>query len=157
MRRPLVPAAAAVAFALWAAVFAPTLIQEAALGQTGTPRPERSGRASPAASPAACPEDAPAGRLVNVPNEATIRLTDEGFDPARIQTTNNTDLSLTLVNTGTRPHAFVLEDFDVHVELAPGETRTLSVTPTGADAAAHDFYSDAPGDECMRGALIFYI
>lgn len=99
------------------------------------------------------------GRLVAVPNKVTIRLTDEGFDPSRIQATNNTDMNITLVNTRTRPHAFVLEDFEVEVdvELAPDESETLIVTPKDGDAVTHDFYSDAPGDECMQGALIFYI
>ena len=157
MRRPLVPTAALVAFALWVTILAPTLIQDAALGQEGTPSHAGTAMASPAASPAACPEDAPPGRLVNVPNKVTIHLTDEGFEPARIQMTNNVDLTITLVNSGTRSHAFVVDDFDIAVELAPGESEEITVTPTGDDAASHDFYSDAPGDECMRGAIIFYI
>jgi hypothetical protein len=57
-------------------------------------------------------------------------LTDEGFEPARIQTTNNVDLTITLVNSGTRPHAFVVDDFDIAVELAPGGDRRDHVTPT---------------------------
>lgn len=156
MCRPLVPAAV-VALALWAIVLTVTMAQDTARGQTATPRSEGSVSASPAASPAACLEDALSGRLVAVPNKVTIQLTDEGFDPARIQATNNTDMSVTLVNTGTRPHAFVLEDFGVDVELAPDESETLVLTLKGGDANSHDFYSDAPGDECMQGALIFYI
>lgn len=155
MRRTLVPIVAAFAFSLGtiflglAFVVAP----EPASGQRGTPGAE----GSPQASPIACPGQ-PAGRLVAVPNNVTIQLTDEGFDPGTIQTTNNTDLKVTLINTGSRPHAFVLEDFDVRVELDPGERETLSLTPVDlSDAVTHTFRSDLPGDECMRGKLIFYI
>ncbi len=134
------------------------LAQAPAFGQAGTPGPERSPAASPVASPAACAGDAISGRLVAVPNKVTIELTDEGFEPGTIQTTNNADLAVTLINTGSRPHAFVLDDFDLRVELAPGEREELSLTPIDfGDAVTHYFHSDLPGDECMRGKLIFYI
>jgi Cupredoxin-like domain len=156
MRRSLLPAVVLAFFSVGALGF--DVAQDAAPWEAGTPRPEGSPPASPAASPPACPEDSLPGRLVAVPNEVTIRLTDEGFDPGTIQTTNNTDLAVTLVNSGTRAHSFVLEDLGVDVELRPGESQSLALRPVdGGDAVTHTFYSDAPGDECMRGVLIFYI
>ncbi len=159
MRRLLVPA---VVLAFSVGALGLTVAQNAPPGETGTPPteglPSASPPGSPAASPAACPEKTLPGRLVAVPNDVTIHLTDEGFDPGTIQTTNNTDLAVTLINTGNRPHAFVLEDFAVDVELAPGETETIRLRPVdGGDAVTHTFVSNAPGDECMRGVLIFYI
>ena len=149
MRRRLVPALV-LAFSL--AAFGLAVAPTAVTPRAATPQ------ASPAASPTACPTDTRPGRLVAVPNEVTIRLTDDGFDPGTIQTTNNTDLTVTLVNTGARPHSFVLEDFGIDVELPPGAKETLALRPIdGGDAVTHTFLSDAPGDECMRGLLIFYI
>ncbi len=156
MRRLLVPIIVVLAFSVGALGL--TFAQNTSPGETGTPSTAGLPSASPAASPAACPTETLPGRLVAVPNDVTIHLTDEGFDPGTIQTTNNTDLAVTLVNTGTRPHAFVLEDFAVDVELAPGESETLSLRPVdGGDAVTHTFVSNAPGDECMRGVLILYI
>lgn len=123
-----------------------------------TPPPEGSPLASPVSSPAACPVDTLPGRLVSVPNDVTIHLTDEGFDPASIQTTNNSDVTIRLMNTGSSPHSFVLEDFEVDIELSPGQRETIRLQPVDlGDAVTHHFVSDAPGDVCMSGVLILYI
>ena len=93
-----------------------------------------------------------------VPGAVTIRLTDEGFDPATIQATSGHDLTVTLINEGSRLHAFVLEYFGIAVSLSPGERETIVVSPGDrGDAVSYPFVSDAPGDECMRGTLVFYI
>lgn len=123
-----------------------------------TPAPQgATSEASPVAGSAAC-DDVPRGRLVAVPNRVTIELTDSGFDPAIIQSTDNTTFDLTLVNTGTQPHSFVMEDFDLRVELAPGESESFVLTPVdrgGADD--HYFRGELPGEECFRGKLVLYI
>ena len=131
-----------VALALVSLVSAPYASQ----AQPGTPQP-----ASPPASPAATPVE----RLVSVNDKVTIELTDAGFNPSIIQATNGHDLTVTLVNTGSRRHAFQIDKLHVDVSLEPGERRTITITspPLG------DFtiVSDAPGDEHMSGTLIFYI
>jgi hypothetical protein len=107
---------------------------------------------------APCSTSASPGRVVAVANDVTIELTDQGFDPAVIQATSGHDLAVTLVNTGARSHAFVLEFFEIDVELAPGETVTVTVAPGDrGDAVTYPFTSDAAGDECMQGMLVFYI
>ena len=117
------------------------------------------------APPTASPEPTPAcnaaaspGRVVAVANDVTIRLTDDGFDPAVIQATSGHDLTVTLVNTGSRPHAFVLEDFGIDVQLPPGASEAVTLHPGDrGDSVTYTFASDAPGDDCVRGMLVFYI
>ena len=129
----------------------------ASLGATPGASPAATPAASPAATPA-CPAAASSGRVVAVANDVTIRLTDEGFDPATIQATSGHDLTISLVNAGSRPHAFVLEFFAIDVELAPGASETVTVTPGDrGDAVSYTFVSDVPGDECMQGLLVFYV
>ena len=113
----------------------------------GTPAP-----ATPIATP---PDTQPASpQAVSVTGEVTITLTDTGFAPSRVQSTNGHDLTVTLVNTGSRPHGFRIERFGIDELLQPGETATVMITsPPLGDFT---FSSDAPGDD-MTGQLVFYI
>jgi hypothetical protein len=159
MRR-LLGWAAVPALALGLAAGLPALRHEMAptfAGEDDGATPAASPAASPAATPA-CPASASPGRVVAVPNEVTIRLTDQGFDPAVIQATSGHDLTVTLLNVGTRPHSFVLASFGIDVELAPGESESFTITPGDrGDAVSYTFVSDTPGDECMEGMLVFYV
>ena len=111
--------------------------------------------ASPAASPNASPAATPVGRSVSVANSVTIVLGDAGFDPIYVESTNGHDLTITLVNTGTRQHSFRIDRYDINVSLAPGERKTIVIkSPSLGD---FPYYSDAPGDEGMKGNLTFYI
>lgn len=85
----------------------------------------------------------------------TIRLTDQGFTPERVEATNGRDLAITLVNTGTRAHGFRIDHFGIAVALKPGERRTVTIA--SPDLGDYSYSSDAPGDEGMRGRLTFYI
>ncbi|MGI8485201.1 MAG: cupredoxin domain-containing protein [Thermomicrobiales bacterium] len=113
--------------------------------------------ATPAASPGATPAPAALhrGRHVSVTGSVTIELTDEGFDPSLVQTTNGHDLEVTLINTGARRHAFQIERLHVDVSLDPGQRKTITIkSPPLGD---FEYVSDAPGDEQISGILIFYI
>ena len=111
--------------------------------------------ASPAASPNASPAATPVGRSISVANSVTIELGDAGFDPVHVEATNGHDLTITLVNTGTRQHSFRIDRYDINVSLAPGEQKTIVIkSPSLGD---FPYYSDAPGDEGMEGNLTFYI
>jgi hypothetical protein len=94
-------------------------------------------------------------RLVSVTDSVTIELTDVGFDPSIVQATNGHDLEITLINTGSRQHAYQIDRLNVDVSLAPGEHKVIAVTspPLGTFSVT----SDAPGDEGFQGTLIFYI
>jgi hypothetical protein len=111
--------------------------------------------ASPVASPNASPAATPVGRSVSVANSVTIELSDAGFDPVYVESTNGHDLTITLVNTGTRTHAFRIDRYEIDVILNPGEQKTIVIhSPSLGD---FPYYSDAPGDEGMKGMLVFYI
>jgi uncharacterized cupredoxin-like copper-binding protein len=129
------------------AIFIGAIAVDAA-SHENTPSPAN---ASPQASPAA----SPTGRSVSVANSVTIELSDAGFDPVYVESTNGHDLTITLVNTGTRRHAFRIDRYDINVSLNPGEQTTVVIkSPSLGD---FPYYSDAPGDEGMKGMLVFYI
>ena len=95
---------------------------------------------------------------MTVADEVSIRLTDRGFDPATVQATSGHDLTITPINAGSRPHAFVLDDFDIKVDLLPGASERVIVRPGDrGDAVTYTVVSDAPGDGCLRGKPIFYV
>lgn len=116
--------------------------------ETGTPVPI----ASPAATPVASPVPP---RIVLVTTDVTIRLTDGGFDPSIVQSTNGHRLTITLVNAGTRPHGFRIDAYQIVIRLDPGETATVSIPRL--ELGNYPILSDVPGDEWMQGSLLIFI
>jgi hypothetical protein len=113
------------------------------------------GTATPIASPVASPAAVPTGRSVSVASAVTINIFDYGFDPMYVESTNGHDLTVTLINAGTRKHAFRIDALNVDVQLAPGESRTIVIeNPPLGD---YPYYSDAPDDDEFAGQLTFYI
>ncbi len=114
-----------------------------------------SGPGAGTAGPLASPIASPTGRSVSVAGAVRIQLNDGWFDPVYVESTNGHDLTITLVNGGTRRHAFRLDGYQVNVSLAPGTTTTVVISaPSLGD---FPYYSDAPGDADMTGQLTFYI
>src|SRR5688572_33325983 len=102
-----------------ASVFA---VLAAVLSPVGSPRgASGSPEASPLASPQASPVSLEGSGVVAVADTVTIELTDGGFVPNTIQATSGHDLTITLINTGTRDHGFTIEEFEIDELLAPGE------------------------------------
>jgi plastocyanin len=131
------------------------LRSESAGTMTPGASPDTSPVASPIASPVASPVSSRVGRSISVAESVTIQLQDGWFDPAYVASTNGHDLTITLINAGSRQHAFRIDRYQVDVSLAPGETQTIVIQePTLGDFT---YYSDAPGDEGMEGQLTFYI
>jgi hypothetical protein len=90
-----------------------------------------------------------------VASAVTIDIFDYGFDPVYVESTNGHDLTVALVNAGTREHAFRIDALNIDVKLAPGESRTIVIgNPPLGD---YPYYSDAPGDDEFAGQLTFYI
>ncbi len=109
-----------------------------------------------AALPAASPLAAGGGRQsVSTAGKVTIHLTDQGFTPSYVESTNGHPLTITLVNSGTRQHAFRIDELGIAESLAPGETKTVTIE--NPDLGDFTYVSDAPGDEGMEGTLAFYI
>ena len=82
-------------------------------------------------------------------HEATLSVTDEGFNPATLHIpAGQTVISLT--NNGSNPHSVVIRIYGIRVEVAPGETKPFRVVWSperafpGGDAIT--FFSDIPGD-----------
>lgn len=118
--------------------------------------------ATPGATPAVCPAtsgatpaSATSERSVSVTDNVTIRLTDHGFAPAKVEATNGHPLTIHLVNQGSRPHGFRVAHFGIDVILAPGAKRTVTID--APDLGEYPFTSGAPCDAYLRGLLIFYI
>ena len=124
-------------------------------GATGSPPASPAVCATPEASPGASPVSLEGSGMVATTHVVTIELTDQGFTPNYVQTTTGHDLWITLINTGTRDHAFVVDRYDVRELLAPGE-ETLVVIRRPEEITV-EYYSDAPCDEGMTGELTFYI
>jgi uncharacterized cupredoxin-like copper-binding protein len=145
-----------------ASIFVGILIAAFVGGWAGVESRAESSTASPVAgSPVASPAASPSaqgevpGQSVSVADSVTIHLTDQGFMPNHVESTNGHDLTITLVNSGSRRHGFRIDHYDIDVLLDPGETTTVVIHQP--DLGDFTFYSDAPGDEGMHGTLTFYI
>lgn len=126
-------------------------------GWQTTPEPDGSPvTGSPVAATPAAGAVTPVGpQSVSVALAVTIRLTDDGFVPSYVESTDGHPLTITLVNTGTRRHDFQIEHYDIDVDLQPGETRTIVIERP--DLGDYVYSSGAPGDEGMVGMLTFYV
>lgn len=122
-------------------------------------------RASPSASPAASPMASPIASPVAgsersttqiiIVGEVTIEMTDEGFRPTYFESAVGRDITITLVNAGTEPHNFTVEEFDIDVDLEPGETATVEIDQP--QLGRYQYFSDLPGDEEMEGSFSVFI
>jgi hypothetical protein len=101
------------------------------------------------------PTALPWPEAVSTAGEVTIHLTDAGFAPSYVESTNGHALTITLVNDGSRPHAFRIEHFHIAVRLDSGQTTAVVIRRPDLGDFTYD--SDAPGDAGMQGTLTFYI
>jgi hypothetical protein len=94
----------------------------------------------------------------NVVGRVTIELTDRGFIPSRFENATNQEISFTLVNTGSRLHTFTIDELDVDVAVAPGETKTLTI-PSPPRLKQYFYYSATPEDRAlgMKGIMTIFI
>jgi uncharacterized cupredoxin-like copper-binding protein len=108
--------------------------------------------ASPVASPMASPMASP---VAGGPPQtaATVEMVDIAFAPNMFTIAANTDVTITLPNTGVLPHNFSVNDHNqfpgmanlgIDVDVAPGASGTATVN---AAAGQYYFYCDVPGHE----------
>jgi len=82
-------------------------------------------------------------------------VTDAGFVPIHFESAVGRDVTITLINTGSRPHTFTMQGFDIDIDLAPGETASVEILqPPIGD---YRYTSDAPGDEDLVGTMTIFI
>jgi len=120
----------------------------------GTPGADRA--ASPVASPSASAiaiDPGPSTRIIV--GEITIHVTDEAIIPAHFESAVGRDVTIHVVNQGTRPHTFTIEELAVDIELAPGESATIEIDqpPLGT----YRYFSALPGDEDLEGTMTIFI
>jgi uncharacterized cupredoxin-like copper-binding protein/mono/diheme cytochrome c family protein len=75
------------------------------------------------------------------------------FDPATVTIPAGTDVKITLKNEGALPHNFSIAALNISEDLAPGETKEITVN---APAGEYDFHCNVPGhtEAGMVGKLI---
>jgi plastocyanin len=102
--------------------------------------------ASPSPSPEACPSPSAGG------GEQTITMVDIAFQPTELTIPANTDVTITLNNTGATAHNFSIDELGISVDVDPGQTGTTTIN---ADAGTYTFYCNVPGhrEAGMEGTL----
>ena len=97
-----------------------------------TPEATAAGGATPAAGGTA----APAATTAEVVSQ------DIFFEPTEITIPANTDVTISLPNEGAAAHNFSIDELDISVDLAPGETKEVVIN---APAGTYEFYCNVPG------------
>ena len=89
------------------------------------------------------------------PTSIEIRLSaqDIKWDLTEIEAQVGQEISLTITNEGILDHNFILLDFDINIEIPPGESQV--VTFVANEPGSFEYHCDIPGhlDAGMVGAL----
>jgi len=93
--------------------------------------------ASPSASPAACGTPSSGGG-----NAQTITMVDIAFQPNALTIPANTDVTISLPNTGVTMHNFSIDALNISVDVQPGQTGSVTIN---APAGSYQFYCNVPG------------
>jgi len=99
---------------------------------------------SAAASPAASPVASPVASSAASPTASgpVVQLADIKFIPNAFTIPANTPVVVSLVNVGVLPHNFSIDALKISVDVAPGQTRTVTID---AAAGTYQFYCNVPG------------
>jgi len=105
--------------------------------------PEGAVTASPEAGANATPEAASTPEASTGGETVEIVAIDIAFDPKKdVTIAADTDVTLSLPNNGVAAHNFSIDALGISVDIAPGETKTVSVN---APAGTYEFYCNVPG------------
>ncbi|CAN5768526.1 hypothetical protein BH23CHL4_BH23CHL4_18610 [soil metagenome] len=110
----------------------------------------------PAAGPVeeepAAPSEVDEGEA-GVASAYTIESHDIFFVPEELEIPADADVTIELPNLGSAPHNFSIDELDISVDLAPGETKEIVIN---APAGEYVFYCNIPGhrEAGMVGSLI---
>ncbi len=67
----------------------------------------------------------------------TVVSKDIFFEPTEVTIAADTDVTFVLPNEGAAPHNFSIDELDISVDLAPGETGEVVIN---APAGEYEFY-----------------
>ncbi|MCC6943211.1 MAG: cupredoxin domain-containing protein [Thermomicrobiales bacterium] len=84
--------------------------------------------------------------------EFTVVSHDIYFEPAELTVPANTDVTFILPNEGAAPHNFTIDELDISVDQAGGETHEVVIN---APPGEYEFYCNVPGhkEAGMHGIL----
>jgi uncharacterized cupredoxin-like copper-binding protein/mono/diheme cytochrome c family protein len=116
----------------------------------------------PAPAGGAQPTPAPAGTTPGAGEDAgdvatsdqfTVESHDIFFQPTEIDVPSDTEVTILLPNLGAAPHNFSIDALDISVDIAPGETKDVTLT---APEGTYEYYCNIPGhaEAGMVGTLI---
>ena len=123
---------------------------------TFPPPPAPAGGAAPTPAPAEAAQDAGAGEDagdVATSDQFTVESHDIFFVPTEIEVPSDTEVTILLPNLGAAPHNFSIDALDISVDIAPGETKEVTIT---APEGEYEYYCNVPGhkEAGMVGTLI---
>jgi plastocyanin len=88
----------------------------------------------------------------NAASEQTVTMVDIAFQPDSLTIPANTDVTVSLPNTGAALHNFSVDELGISVDVAPGDTGSATIN---AAAGTYEFYCNVPGhkEAGMLGTL----
>src|SRR5829696_4789346 len=129
-------------------------IQAAGGYPTFPPAPAPAGGAAPTPAPAEAAQGAggEAGDVATS-DQFTVESQDIFFTPTEIEIPSDTEVTILLPNLGAAPHNFSIDELDISVDIAPGETKEVTIT---APEGEYEYYCNIPGhkEAGMVGTLI---
>lgn len=121
---------------------------------TFPPAPAPAGGAAPTPAPAQAAQGAggEAGDVATS-DQFTVESQDIFFAPTEIEIPSDTEVTILLPNLGAAPHNFSIDELGISVDIAPGETKEVTIT---APEGEYEYYCNIPGhkEAGMVGTLI---
>jgi uncharacterized cupredoxin-like copper-binding protein len=121
---------------------------------TFPPPPAPAGGAAPTPAPAEAAQGAggEAGDVATS-DQFTVESHDIFFTPTEIEIPSDTEITILLPNLGAAPHNFSIDELDISVDIAPGETKEVTIN---APEGEYEYYCNVPGhkEAGMVGTLI---
>jgi uncharacterized cupredoxin-like copper-binding protein/mono/diheme cytochrome c family protein len=110
---------------------------------TFPPAPAPAGGAAPTPAPAEAAQGAggEAGDVATS-DQFTVESHDIAFVPTEIEVPSDTEVTILLPNLGASPHNFSIDELDISVDIAPGETKEVTIT---APEGEYEYYCNVPG------------
>ena len=87
-------------------------------------------------------------------SRVTLNLQEMGFSQSELAVQAGQPVTLHLNNKDGYAHAFDLDEFNIHIQLAAEETAEITFTPTSS--GTFTFYCSSPGHQAagMEGSLV---